>query len=157
MSSKNSYNRADLTGLPTYAAGVMQSTTYRLLMKFTDAAVHPYGITSMQWFMIGTIYEAGEMGITIGELSKRLDTTMSYVTNTMNLLVSRNIIERVSSKSDLRSKSVHIHPSFVPKFHQIEGDLRKKLQGVLYVDITPAELLTYIKVLQKINSSLANV
>ena len=154
MKSKStnfSENSQNLLELPTYRAGVAQSSAYRVLMKFTDDAVKQYGITSMQWFMIGVIYDSGSAGVTVTDLSKLLDTNVPYVTNTLNLLESKDIIIRTAREADTRQKVVTIHPDFIDNIQQIEQDLRHKMQSVLYADITPQELLTYIKVLYKIS------
>lgn len=150
-STKFSNDVSDLTKLPTYHAGVAQSSAYRMLMKLTDGAVKQYGITSMQWFMIGSIYDAGNSGVTITQLSKVLDTNVPYITNTVNVLVSKNIIARSLHSDDSRSKVVTIHPDFYDQVKLIENELRIKLQKILYADITPQELLAYVKVLYKIN------
>lgn len=154
MKSTNFSEKAqDLTGLPTYQAGVAQSSAYRILMKFTDDAVKEYGITSMQWFMIGIIYDSANVGVTVTRLSKLLDTNVPYVTNTLNLLASKDIIVRTSGEDDSRRKTVTIHPEFIDNVQLIEKDLRQKMQQVLYADITSQELLTYIKVLYKISAA----
>lgn len=154
MKSTNFSEKAqDLTGLPTYQAGVAQSSAYRVLMKFTDDAVKEYGITSMQWFMIGIIYDSANVGVTVTQLSKLLDTNVPYVTNTLNLLASKDIIVRTSGEDDSRRKTVTIHPEFIDNVQLIEKDLRQKMQQVLYADITSRELLTYIKVLYKISAA----
>ena len=152
-STKNLLNAENLMQLPTYQAGVAQSSAYRTLMKLTDDSVKEYGITAMQWFLIGHIYDSGQDGITVTELSKLLDTNMSYITNTLNLLASKNIIVRTLGQQDTRQKTVTIDPNFNHNIEEIEYMLRAKIQNVLYVDITPQELLTYIKVLYKINSA----
>lgn len=141
---------SDLTQLPTYKAGVAQSSAYRMLMKFTDNAVKEYGITSMQWFMIGSIYDAGESGVTVTRLSQLLDTNVPYITNTLNILEAKNIVTRTSHDEDSRSKVITIYPAFVSHVEQIEKDLRHKMQVTLYATITPQDLLVYIKVLYKL-------
>jgi DNA-binding MarR family transcriptional regulator len=153
-SRKNLLSAEDLTRLPTYRAGVAQSTAYRIIMKLTDDSVREYGITAMQWFLIGHIFDAGQKGITVTQLSKLLDTNLPYITNTLNLLASKNIIVRTLGQQDTRQKTVTIDPGFVHNIEEIEHVLRNKLQKVLYTDITPQELLTYIKVLYKINSAV---
>ena len=153
LSTNFSNSEDNLTGLPTYRAGVAQSSAYRILMKFTDNAVKEYGITAMQWFMIGSIYDAGGAGVTVTQLSKLLDTNVPYITNTLNLLASKDIIIRTSQEGDTRQKTVTINDDFRNHVQEIENSLRKKMQSVLYADISSQELLTYIKVLYKINAS----
>ena len=142
-----------LSDISTYQAGVAQSTAQRVLKKFTEDNLRPHGISMMQWFIIGTIYDAGDDGISVTNLSKVVNTNVPYITNTLNLLASKNVIERNSPDNDNRSKKVTIQPHFIPTFLEIEQDLRAKMRGVLYVNLTQQELETYIHVLYKLNNS----
>lgn len=144
----------NLSNISTYQAGVAQSTAQRLLKKFTEDSLRPYGISMMQWFIIGTIYDAGDRGISVTNLSKAVDTNVPYITNTLNLLASKNIIERNNPDNDNRSKLVTLQSNFIPTFLEIEQDLRAKMRGALYANLTPQELQTYVQVLYKIGNSL---
>jgi DNA-binding MarR family transcriptional regulator len=154
VSSENFEPLESLVNIPTYKAGVAQSTAYRLLKKFTEDCVKPHGLTMMQWFIIGTIHDAGSHGIGVTELSKLVDTNVPYITNTLNLLEQKQIIIREVRGNDSRSKVVKIAPRFARKVDIIEADLRQKMRATIYADITPAELRTYVTVLYKLSSSL---
>lgn len=144
-----------LSTISTYQAGVAQSTAQRLLKKFTEDSLRPYDITMMQWFIIGTIYDAGDAGISVTNLSKAVDTNVPYITNTLNLLASKNVIERNNPEGDNRSKRVTIQAAFVPTFLTIEEGLRTRMRDVLYANLTQQELESYVHVLYKLNNSLA--
>lgn len=146
----------DLADISTYQAGVAQSTAQRVLKKFTEDNLKPHGISMMQWFIIGTIYDAGDAGIGITDLSKAVDTNVPYITNTLNLLASKGIIERNSTSNDNRSKRVTIQTHFIPILLTIEQDLRVKMRRVLYANLTQQELQTYVHVLYKLNNTLDN-
>ena len=153
-SSDTSTNLESLAGISTYAAGVAQSTAYRLLKKFTEDCIGSHNITMMQWFIIGTIYDAGSTGIGVTELAHAVDTNVPYITNTLNLLEQKNIIERETRSGDSRSKVVVISPHYEPTVRAIEKDLRAKMRETIYANITPNELRTYISVLYKLSNSL---
>ena len=144
----------DLADISTYQAGVAQSTAQRLLKKFTEDNLRPHGLSMMQWFIVGIIYDAGDTGISVTNLSKAIDTNVPYITNTLNLLASKHIIERNNPDNDNRSKLVTIQPHFIPTFLAIEQDLRVKMRNILYVNLTQQELQTYVHVLYKLNNSL---
>ena len=154
VSSENLDAMESLQNLPTYTAGVAQSTAYRLLRKFTEDCISQHDLTMMQWYIIGTVYEAGSEGPTISDLARLLDTTLPYVTNSINMLESRGIVERVASKNDSRVKRVILVPRHVAMVQQIEQDMRVKMRDTLYQNIEPKELLIYVKVLFKINALL---
>lgn len=154
VSSKNPTQIESLADITTYKAGVAQSTAYRLLKKFTEEAISEHDITMMQWFIIGTIYDAGKQGIGVTQLSNAVDTNVPYITNTLNLLEQKHIIERETRSGDSRSKVVRIDPNYIAKIPQIEASLRTKMRSSIYQNVTPDELRIYLIVLHKLASSL---
>ena len=145
MSSKY-LNLADTT---TYQAGVVQSAAFRSLKKFTDGCLREYGLTTMQWFILGTIYDSGDEGIRISDLSRSVDTNLPYITNTLNLLESQGAVERVESSKDGRSKRVRITYSYRPQCDIIEAALRQKMRSGIYSRIDPDQLRSYLYVLHQ--------
>jgi DNA-binding MarR family transcriptional regulator len=151
-STNQTGDSVDLSKITTYQSGVIQSTAHRLLKKHTDDCLREHGLTTMQWFVVGSIYDMGDKGIRITDLAKKIDTTLSFLTHSINLLESRGILVRMSHEEDNRAKMVAVSPKFKSKCPVIEADLRKKLRKSLYSRITPEELSTYIKVLYKFTS-----
>lgn len=138
---------SDLSKITTYQSGVIQSAALRNLKKHTDTYLHEHGITTMQWFIIGTILDAGSKGIRITDLSHQIGTTLGFLTNAINLLESRGILMRKSHEEDNRAKLVCVSQKYLKTCQVIENDLRDKLRTTLYAKVTPEELRTYIKVL----------
>lgn len=150
MSSNNPSN-TDLSSISTYGSGIAQATAFRIVKKHTATALRQYGLTCMQWFTIGAVYDAGKKGLSVSELATRLDTTMAYMTTTINLLESRSILKKSVSALDARAKKITVEPKFAKKVPEIESYVRAELRTVLYNSITSEELLAYITVLQKIS------
>lgn len=147
-------NLAPITSLhdiTTYQSGVVQSAAMRALNKFTNEVLQAHGLTTMQWFIIGTIYDTGTTGMRITDLGKKIDTKLSFLTNTVNLLESKGILERLSHQTDSRSRMVVVTESYRPQCDEIEQDLRSKLRQSIYSRITPEEFRTYIGVLYKLS------
>jgi DNA-binding MarR family transcriptional regulator len=105
----------------------------------------------MQWFTIGTILDAGSEGIRISDLAKQLDTTLAYMTTTVNLLESRGIILKRTHEYDARTKLVSVNPSYKKNCKKIEESLRQRLRDVLYQNIDHDELTAYVSVLYKLS------
>lgn len=145
----NSPDDFSLSELKTYQVGVLQSAAARALKKHKDECLQPHGLSGMQWVIIGTVLDAGPKGTRITDLAKNLDVTMAFLTTTVNLLESRNILERIENRNDSRSRMVRVTKSFKPKCKKIEEDLRVKLRSSIYNKVSPEELRTYIKVLYK--------
>jgi DNA-binding MarR family transcriptional regulator len=143
---------SDLSKITTYQSGVIQSAAFRALKKHTDDCLREYDITTMQWFIIGTLLDAGPKGMRITDLSYKVDTTLSFLTNTVNLLESKGMLVRLEHASDNRARMVTVSKSFRPKCKSIERDLRAKLRKSLYSKISSDDLRVYIKVLYQLSN-----
>ena len=150
-SDDSAVERGDLSNVTTYQAGVMQATTHRLLQKYCDDILASYGITKMQWLIIGTILDSGEKGIRITELAQQVGTTLSYLTNTVNLLESKDILKRAAHSEDSRSKFVSINPTYTNTANEIESFLRRRLRESVYSNISAEEFRVYMKVLSQLS------
>ncbi len=149
-STKHDSKELDIADITTYQAGVIQSTAFRVMNKVTATMLKDYNLSTMQWFIVGTVYDAGDEGISITDLSRKLDTGISFLTNSINVLELKKMVVRRDHGTDSRVRLVHINPSFKPKCVQIENKLREEMRKTLYSHITREELTTYIKVLNQL-------
>ena len=142
----------DISQITTYQSGVMQSTAHRVLGRIKTEFLSQYGLTSMQWFVIGYVYDAGSGGIRLNDLMKTLDTTMPFITTIINMLESKNILHKVSDTTDSRVKIAILNPNYQSTVEECEPGLREELRSRLSAEdhISRAELKTYIGVLYKI-------
>lgn len=152
MSSTNENTVFDLAEITTYQSGVAQASAFRIVKRHTAHALRDYNLSCMQWFTIGTVLDAGSKGVRISDLAHQLDTTLAYMTTTINLLESRGILSKKAHKFDARTKLVTVKPSYKKTCQEIEGVLRKRLRDILYKNIDHRELVTYVKVLYKISA-----
>ncbi len=120
VSIDNFLNDGDLSRITTYQAGVLQAKMHRTLQKQCDLILNKYGISKMQWLIIGIVLDSGEKGIRLTELSETLGTTMSYITNAINLLELKGMVSRKDNNTDSRSKLISININFVHKCDDIE-------------------------------------
>lgn len=142
----------NIRNITTYQSGVAQSSAYRNLNKLFSKMLKEHGLTCMQWFVVGTIYDAGKQGIMLTHLSEKLQTGLPFITNTINLLESKGIVERKSSPLDSRAKCVSIMPGYTAECEQIELDLRAKMRSSVYSDVSAKDLRIYIKVLYQLSN-----
>jgi DNA-binding MarR family transcriptional regulator len=153
-SSENSNTPRNYTGVTTYTAGIMQASAHRLLQKYCDAVLSKYGITKNQWLVIGTVFDSGPKGIRMTELAAKLDTTQAYITTTINLLESKDILVRQAHENDTRAKMITIHPDFAPKCDDIEATLRESLRKYVYKNVSPEDFQIYMKVLSQLSNNV---
>jgi DNA-binding MarR family transcriptional regulator len=150
-SSNNANKDFRLAQVTTYQSGVAQASAYRVVKHHTAHFLKDYNLTCMQWFTIGTILDAGSEGIRISDLAKQLDTTLAYMTTTVNLLESRGIILKRAHEYEARTKLVSVNPSYKKNCKKIEESLRQRLRDVLYQNIDHDELTAYVSVLYKLS------
>ena len=141
----------NISNITTYQAGVAQAATHRSLQKLCDDILKPFGISKMQWLIIGTVLDTGKKGIRVTDLAEKLGTTLPYLTTAINLLESKAILVRKDNNTDNRSKLVSINKAFVPLCVEIEATLRQALRDSIYAEIDPAEFRTYMKVLYQLS------
>lgn len=138
-----------IADLKTYHVGVIESAAHRALRKHKDGLLKEYGLTSMQWYIIGTVADTGDAGVRITDLAKTLDTTLAFLTNTVNLLEKMGILARRMNEEDNRSSFVVLKRNYRKTYLKIEEELRHKLRQTIYTRVTPDELKTYINVINK--------
>lgn len=148
----NSFSKKDISQITTYQSGVAQATAHRLINRTITDFLLSYGLTPMQWFTLGFIFDAGKDGIRLSSLAKKLDTTLPYVTTKIALLESKGMVSKITHSGDSRIKLVSITPSYLETITEIETGLRQRMRNDLYGDdnITREELTAYIHVLYKI-------
>lgn len=151
VSTKNLDTAFDLKYITTYQAGILQATAHRVLQKYSDQILKKYGITKMQWLIIGTVFDSGNRGIRLTELTAKLDTTMAYLTNTINLLESKKILTRMSDKKDSRAKFIIVNKYFEKKCSEIEKTFRDELRKSIYAKVEPTDFAIYMKVLGQLS------
>lgn len=149
MSRRNLNQGRRLSELSTYQVGVIEAAAHRALRKHKDELLNGYGITGMEWYIIGTVADAGKQGLRTTDLANMLDTTLGFMTKNLNLLVAKKILIRKANAEDSRSTYVVLNPTYRKTFEEIEYALRAKLRQSVYSLITPEELKTYIQVISK--------
>lgn len=134
----------------SYQAAVIQSRANRVIKETLSQALREHGVTMMQWSVIGLVADAGKAGVRISDLAKTLNTSLAFVTTSINVLESKGIVYRESHAADNRAKLVRLSGAYVPKVKAIESALAKHQQAVLYSELDKQELATYFKVLKQI-------
>lgn len=152
MSKSSEISPKDISQITTYQSGVIQASVHRIMNRVVADYLLQHGLTSMQWYIIGHIYDAGDKGLRLSDLTRKIHTTLPYVTNTIILLESRGIVQKLSHAGDNRIKLVSIAPSFRPRIDDIESGLRGRLRETIYdkSGVSRQELNDYIAVLYKI-------
>jgi DNA-binding MarR family transcriptional regulator len=152
MTTSSQSPKNDISQITTYQSGITQAAAHRAINRIVSDYLLEHGLTAMQWFTIGTIYDSGDKGIRLSDLMRKLHTTLPFVTNTVSMLESKGIAQKVTHADDSRIKLVSITLSYKPTVEQIETELRDRMRETLYDadGISRKELQDYISVLYKI-------
>jgi DNA-binding MarR family transcriptional regulator len=147
-SLSNSLEIGDLSHITTYQAAALQAAAQRAIREHCDKILSPYGITKTQWLVIGLALDAGNAGIRLTDLCRRLDLTPTTLNNIINVLERQNMLVWVSRRG--KQRAVTIHPTFARDCPEIEWILRSALRSSIYATIAPLELRIYLKVLYQL-------
>lgn len=88
----------------------------------------------------------------VSDLASQLDTSLAFVTTTLNVLEAKNIVERAHHAQDNRAKVVHLTAEFAPKVEVIEKEIATQMRDWLVPAVGLDEIETYINVIHKIAS-----
>ncbi|HSH18290.1 MAG TPA: MarR family transcriptional regulator [Candidatus Saccharimonadales bacterium] len=149
MSNTSDKSFESLREVKTYHLGAIEAAAHRALRQHKDELLKPYKITGIEWYLIGIVYDSGSEGIRSTDLAKELGTTMSFLTKTVNLLEAKNILHRRANAKDARSTYVVLNDKYIPTCEEIELHLRRELRKSIYSLVTPEELRTYIRVMER--------
>jgi DNA-binding MarR family transcriptional regulator len=150
---KSNVSQVSLSSLTTYQAGVLQAAAQRNLQRTCDEVLKKYDLTTMQWLLIGSIFNAKGDPLRLTDLARSMGTGLPYITNNLNYLESKLMIDRKLNSLDSRSKIILIADKFVKQLEKIEKELRSTLREVLYEDISEDDFKIYINVVMR----LANI
>jgi DNA-binding MarR family transcriptional regulator len=142
----------NLSNVTTYQSGVVQSAAFRKLNRVVASFLEAYDLTTMEWFIIGTVYDAGNDGLSLTALKAKLDTTMPFITNSIKNLLAKKVLVKSPHATDARTKIVAIAPHYKATCNEIEKYLRAEMRTMFYKDISPEELQTYVTVLYKLTN-----
>lgn len=101
----------------------------------------------MQWSIIGLVSDARADGVRISDLAHTLDTSLAFITTSVNVLEAKGFVRRAGHAQDNRAKLVRLSDDFAPKVAAIELGLHKKQQESLYNNIDNEDLTAYLRVL----------
>lgn len=152
MPKSTKSSQIDISQIATYQSGIAQASAHRVINRIVSDYLLKHGLTAMQWFALGTIYDAGNDGVRLSDLTRKLSTTLPYVTNMVALLESKGMIRKVAHAGDSRIKLVSVAPKYKRTVETIERELRDHMRTNLYEmdGISRDELQAYISVLYKI-------
>lgn len=127
---------------------MLQSRAHRAIKSHLTGSLKDHGITMMQWSILGLVADAGQNGMRISDLAHALDTSLAFITTSVNVLEAKGFVQRAGHSQDNRAKLVRLSSEFASKVASIEADLGKRQQSKLYADIDEKDIAAYFRVLE---------
>lgn len=138
------------TDITTYQTTLTQARAHRALKTKMSYFLRPHNLTMMQWAIVGSLHDAGDNGMRVSDLAHQLDTSLAFVTTTLNVLEAKGIVTRSSHAQDNRAKIVRIANSFSPRVNVIEKEVSEKLLSWLEPSLGRENLAVYLGAIDKI-------
>jgi DNA-binding MarR family transcriptional regulator len=143
-------NIGNLRSITTYRAGMLQTAATKALREHCTDILTPYGITKLEWLVIGAALDAGKKGISLKELACQMDISVAKLNSMVNSLQERGkVLSRAGTS--LPQRVVLLHPAFAPDCAEIERSLRTALRQSIYGKVSPLEFRIYLKVLYQLS------
>lgn len=132
----------------TYRVGLLQTKAYRVLKHQTTKLLEPYGISSVEWAMLGLLYDASK-GLRSKKLADELGVEAPFVTTINSKLLDLGYIIHVSDPEDNRAKLVCLTSKGKKFVDETEVYLRQEMK-FLFKDVSINDILAYLNVLQDV-------
>jgi DNA-binding MarR family transcriptional regulator len=139
-----------LSDTTTYQTTLLQARAHRALKTKLSYFLRPHNLTMMQWAIVGSLYGAGSQGTRVSDLAHQLNTSLAFVTTTLNVLEAKGIVQRDPHAQDNRAKVVRLTDNFKPQVEAIEKEVAIKMRDWLMPSIGREGLQTYVNVIEKI-------
>lgn len=133
----------------TYEVGLQLARAHRVLKDHTDTVLTPYSITSVDWAILGILYEANEKPCRLIDLSDQLGVEAPFTTKRVEALVklgyvsvTPDTIDKRVRLSTLTSAGKKIVTTVEPL---LRAESRQWLKGT-----SPTQLYGFLKVIKAI-------
>jgi MarR family transcriptional regulator, organic hydroperoxide resistance regulator len=98
--------KRDIDLPPSESIGYQIRTTHRLLQRFLQLKIEPFGVTLGMWYFLRALWS--EDGLTQRELSRRVGTMEPTTLAAILSMEESGLVKRVRSKEDRRKQHVHL-------------------------------------------------
>jgi DNA-binding MarR family transcriptional regulator len=135
----------------TYELGIAEMLMARQANNFRNRALKPYGLSSVEWFVLGLIQsKSAEGGIRVTDLATILDVQTTYITATLNSLRAKGYVDSLKDHGDARVRLLVITPKGSKAVTIIEGYMQTEMAKILQGKVTGQQLENYLAILQQL-------
>ncbi len=136
----------------TYSIGLLQAKSYRILKKKTTAFLSVYDLSTVDWALLGILYETSEETLYLIDIADALGVKPPFVTRIIAELQKRGLVTIEKSNVDSRAKNIHLTKEGSSLVVTIERKLRV-VSRTWITGVSPLDFLAYMRVLEAISQS----
>jgi DNA phosphorothioation-dependent restriction protein DptG len=133
------------------SVGYQIRMTHRLLQRYLQLQIEPYGITLGMWYFLRALWD--EDGITQRELSKRIGTMEPTTLSAIQAMLRAGLVRRVRDNTDRRK----LHIFLTPKGRGLKAQLLPLARDVVataLLDLSQADNREILRLLRAIQGNL---
>lgn len=130
---------------PSYQLSLYQVKAQRILRDQASVVLSAYNLTATEWTIIGQIYEHKD-GIRLSELANILGVEAPLITNLVDTLAKKTIVQKHPHPRDRRAKLLFLTKKGIDLLPQVEEEVQQKI-GKALKGASEEEQHTYLKVL----------
>jgi MarR family transcriptional regulator, organic hydroperoxide resistance regulator len=134
------------------SVGYQIRMTHRLLQRYLQLQIEPYGITLGMWYFLRALWD--EDGITQRELSKRIGTMEPTTLSAIQAMLRARLVRRVRDKADRRKLYIFLTPKGRKLKEQLLPLAREVVASSL-LDLSQADNQEILRLLRAIQGNLS--
>lgn len=136
----------------TYTIGLLQAQVYRLLKNRTRSILDPHNINTLEWALLGLVYESEDEGMRSVALAKQLLVDLPFITVMVHKMEKQSLVKRLPDSADKRAKLIKITSKGKIFVDTVEQEV-KEGTSALTKGLSAGELITYVSVLNKLKNN----
>lgn len=135
----------------SYEIGMADMLCSRRLHTLRQQILMDYGLTTMEWFVLGTIYDAHKAGgIRITDLASRFSVKSTYITATVNGLKQKNLANAYVDKEDARARLVVVTKKGIEQVPVIDGKLQAATEQLLAGIVSEKDFAAFLHTIKEL-------
>lgn len=138
----------------THQVGLLQAKVYRVLKQETNKHLASEGITTLHWAFLGLLSQHTK-GLRLQMVAEELGVEPPFITELAKELVKKALIDIEKDATDSRAKVATLTTHGTIFVQKTESYMRERMRPLIS-GVTPAELVTYLTVLEKIVTNAQN-
>ena len=135
----------------TYKLGIAQLHFGRKMTAMRNRILGPHGLSSIEWFVLGTVKEETPMGgIRVTDLATLFDVKTTYITATVHALRDKGYVTTRQDVNDARVRLIVTTPNGNALVDAIEERLRDETETLFQGTVTAEDLTAYVRVVEQL-------